>query len=110
MAVYIAVLCDFVTDNAFQELLGPIAAVYIASLAIYTGDKEFDRWSHYHEKKRPGEVFVVIWTIILIVIFALDIIFMKPYRMPGELISTYIAVLTVLAITQKSKDLYLKKR
>jgi len=110
IAIYLFAIFDFATNNAYQELIGPLSAVYIASLAIYTGGKEFDRWSHEHQDKRPGEIFVWAWTILFIVILALDIIFARAYRMPGELVSTYIAVLSILAITQKSKNLYSVKR
>lgn len=108
--MYSMVIIDFATDNAYQQILGPLSAIYIAALAIYTGDKEFNRWSDYHDSQHPGEMFVIGWTILLILIILADIVFMKPYKMPGEVTSTYIAVLSILAITQKSKNLYSKKR
>lgn len=97
---------DFITNNAYRDLIGPIAAIYIASLAIYTGDKEFERWSHNYEKRRPGEIFVIVWTVLIVLIFIFDLILAMSYKMPDAVISTYIAVLTVLAITGKSKWTY----
>ncbi|MBI4993582.1 hypothetical protein HZC33_01300 [Candidatus Wolfebacteria bacterium] len=104
--IYAAIIYDFIKDNAFVEFLGPITAIYIAALAIYAGDKEFERWHHSHNKRHPGEMFVAAWTILVVGILILDFIFNKPYKMPSEVISAYIAVLGVLAITKKSKSLY----
>ena len=41
VVIYIAVIYDFIKDNAVQEFLAPLAAIYIAVLTIYASDKEF---------------------------------------------------------------------
>jgi hypothetical protein len=105
-AVFIAALFDFWKDNAYDAALGPLIAVYIGALAIYAGDKEFGRWHDSHNERHPGELYVIVWTVLIFGILITDLIFDKPYKMPGEIISAYIAVLSILAITKKSKSLY----
>ena len=90
--------------------MGPIAAIYTAVLSIYVADKEFERWQNHSARRHPGEIYVVLWTIIIISIFILDLLLDKPYVMPTEIISTYIVVLGILAITKKSKDVYLDNK
>lgn len=105
--IYIVVVFDFIKNNAFGEILGPLAAIYIAILAIYVGDKEFERWHHLHQNRHPGELFVIMWSILIFIIMITDFILSKSYKMPSEVISVYIAVLGILAITKKSKSLYI---
>ena len=82
--------------------------IYVALLAIYAGDKEFERWHRAHQSAHPGEIFVGAWTVLVFGILILDFILDKPYRISGEVVSAYIAVLSILAITRRSKMLYKK--
>ncbi len=100
---------DFIGNNALTAYLGPLAAIYIGILAVYVGQKEFERWCHIHDGRHPGEWFVIGWTLLVFSFFILDFIFSKPYIIPDVLIYTYITVLGVLAITIKSKRIYRKK-
>ncbi len=104
--VFIVVIYDFFNNNAAEIFLGPIVAIYIAILAIYASDKEFERWYENHEGKHPGEIFVAAWTILILIIIILGILFTKTYKIPSEVISAYIAVLGILAVTKKSKALH----
>lgn len=108
--IYIAAVYDFINNNAARKFLGPLIAIYIAVLAIYAGDKEFERWHHFHAGRHPGEIFVIIWTFLIFGILLADFILAKSYELPSELISAYIAVLGILAITRKSKSLYFHQR
>jgi hypothetical protein len=101
---------DFYKNNGFASFTTPLLVLYIAVLAIYAGNKEFERWCRVHKSAHPGEVFVIAWTILIILIFILTVILGKPYKISGEIISAYIAVLSILAITRRSKSLYRKKR
>jgi len=106
VVVYAAVIYDFVKNNARENLLAPVIIIYVAILAIYVGAKEFERWREFHEGRHPGELFVIGWTVLIVGLWVLGIILAKPYRIPGEVISAYISVLGVLAITRKSKSLF----
>ena len=107
---YAAAIYDFIHNNAFQELLRPLAAIYIAILAIYAGEKEFERWHSFYRGKHPGELFVAGWSLLLIVLLLAEFVFKKSYHVPGEVIYTYITVLSILAITRKSRSLYEQKQ
>lgn len=111
IALYILFILDFVKDNAFKQELAPLATLYVGTLAVYASDKEFERWHCSNGKGRhPGELFVIIWTVLIFGVLIFDFILSKPYELPPEVTSAYIAILSVLAITQKSKSLYKKKR
>ena len=105
LVCYAAIGYDFIYDHALGELLPSILVVYVALLTLFVGAKEFERWYDIHESRHPGEVFVIGWTILIFGIIGAKVILHKTYAIPGEVISTYIAVLSILAITQKSKAL-----
>jgi len=104
------ILYDFFTNNNYVDFLNILSAIYISVLAIYVSNKEFERWYNRHRGQHPGEVFVIIWSILVFALIIFDFIFQKTYELPGAVISSYIAVLTILAITKKSKELYRSKR
>lgn len=105
-----SIIYDFIGNNSLSDILGPLAAIYIGVLAIYVGNKEFERWYDRHLGRHPGEFFVIIWTILIFSIIVLDIIFRKEYVLPSSVVSAYLAVLSILVITGKSKSLYNKKK
>jgi hypothetical protein len=108
--LFTLIIVDFVHNNRFQDIVGPVAAIYTATLAIYSTEKEFERWREFYDGRHPGEIYVFLWTIIIAGILFTDFALGKPYRMPSEIISTYIVVLGILAITKKSKSLHHTKR
>lgn len=107
---YIAIIYDFVYDHALGDMLPSILVIYIAFLTIFVGVKEFERWYEIRQTRHPGEWFVIGWTVIIIGIMIAKLILDKPYEMPGEVLSTYIAVLSIMAITQKSKRLKAERK
>ena len=108
--VFLTIGWDFYKNNSFASFTTPLLVLYVAVLAIYAGNKEFERWCRVHQSTHPGELFVIAWTILIVAIFTLTIILNKPYKISGEIISAYIAVLSILAITRRSKSLYQKKK
>lgn len=109
--MFLAIGWDFYENNGFASFTTPLLVLYIAVLAVYAGNKEFERWCRMHKSARPGEVFVIAWTILIMTIFILTVVLDKPYKISNEIISAYIAVLGILAITRRSKILYqIKKR
>ncbi|MFA4827530.1 MAG: hypothetical protein WC596_04785 [Candidatus Shapirobacteria bacterium] len=83
--------------------------VYIAILSIYAGQKEFYRWRQQHYLSLHwGEMFVVYWTGLMLITFAFSI--WNGLRLPEGLAATYVAVITIFALTKKSKSLYYKKK
>lgn len=106
---FLFIILDFISGNGYKELLNILSVVYISALALYSSNKEFERWYDQHESKHPGEVFVAIWSILIFLLFGLSFIFKGNYQIPTSVISSYIAVLTILAITKKSKEIYMIK-
>ncbi len=100
------IIFDFLYANAYSSALNAIATIYVSILAIYVSNKEFERWYDRHQESHPGEVFVIMWTGIVISLLALDFIYGAAYELSSSVISAYIAVLTILVITRKSKELY----
>lgn len=106
LTVYLAIIYDFITNNRLESIRDIFLVIYVAVLFIYASDKEFERWHETYNGRHPGEIFVIGWTILIFAIIVLDFIFAKSYKLPSEVISTYIAVLSILAITKKSKSFY----
>ena len=98
LVIYAVTIVDFYKSNGLVEFIGPISAIYIAILAIYTTQKEFERWSDQHVGKHPGEMYVVAWTILIILMLGLQILHHETYRLPSEVFSTYVVVLGILAV------------
>jgi uncharacterized membrane protein YhaH (DUF805 family) len=109
LVMYVTVIFDFLNNNSLTEFLGPICAIYIALLALYTAEKEFERWHDYNIGRHPGERYVIVWTFLIVVLLVLEFTHTRDYTLPSEVFSTYIVVLGILAITRKSKFSYCRK-
>ena len=107
---FVAIITDFLKGNAYEEVLNAMATIYISVLAIYVSNKEFERWYDKHEENHPGEIFVIIWSALIFILFLLDFLSGVTYKLPNSVVSAYIAVLTILVITHKSKTLYKLKK
>ncbi len=103
---FTVIVFDFITDNSSVDLLNLISMVYVGVLTIYVSNKEFERWYHRHHNQHPGEIFVIAWSALIASLIVIDFISKSPYHLPGAVASSYIAVLTILAITRKSKQTY----
>jgi small-conductance mechanosensitive channel len=97
---------DFFSGNKYNSQASAVAVIYLAILALYAGTKEFDRWYHYHKSLHIGEYFVVIWTALVLIMVMLAPFSKGAYKLPGELVATYIAVVGILILTQRSKALH----
>lgn len=92
-----------------SHILADITIIYLSILSIFTGIKEFNRWknnkflSNYH-----GEVFVIIWTLIIFIFLLFSAYDQSNYKMATEFTATYLSVLGIFAISRKSKNLKLK--
>ncbi len=108
--LYLAVIsANFFSENMYEHVVSPLGTVYIATLAIFVGSKEFDRWHKHHPGKRRGEMFVVAFTIVIFCMFAYSFSNGEMYRVSPDISAAYIAVLSVFVISQKSKELHEKR-
>jgi len=99
-------LLTFFAISDLNHLLTDITIIYLSILSIYTGLKEYNRWkstkfmSRYH-----GEIFVVLWTILIMVFILLSAFDKNNYKLATEFTATYLSVLGIFAISRKSKNL-----
>lgn len=103
------IVFHFFSQNSLEFLVTPFSVLYVGILGLYVSTKEFDRWYAIHKGQHPGEIFVMIWTIVMLGLFLGATIFSQKYKIDNEIVAVYIAVLSIFAITQKSKRLYEKK-
>ena len=99
---------NFRLSGGLSHLLGPVLAIYVAILAIFSAEKEFERWHWYNKSRHLGEIYVVLWTIAIISLLFFSYLYGNVYRIETEIFSTYIVVLGILAITRKSKQIFLE--
>lgn len=109
MIFFIAIFYDFLTYNYLNGLLNVISTIYVAILMIYVGDKEFERWYAKKQGTNPGEIFVFIWTGLMISLLIMDLLKAENYHVPDCVVNSYVSVLTILVITKKSKQVYQRK-
>lgn len=104
------VVADFVSHNSYDFLVAPFSVIYIGVLSLYVGTKEFDRWYEIHEGKRhPGEYFVLLWTTTVFGLMTVSFVNKGLGKISSEVVAVYIMVLSVFALTQKSKSLHHEK-
>ena len=102
-------LLNFWSQNRYDFLTASLSALYIGVLSLYVGSKEFDRWYTNYNGKRHGELFVVVFTVLLFIMVFGSLIRGDHYILPPDVVAAYIAVLTIFIITQKSKSLHDRK-
>ena len=97
--------CAFLWPENFNSVLSSIAVIYASLLGIYVGSKEITRWRNKDFVSRhSGEIFVILWTVVMVAIIMIAI-FNKQYEVQSEFIATYITIMGIFAISQKSKAL-----
>jgi len=109
---FAAAIYDFFKSNILvsDNILLALAAIYAASLAIFSAEKEFRRWHNMHDSMHPGEVYAIIWTLLVILLIIGEITINKNYHLPAEVSASYIAVISILAITRESKNFYKRRK
>lgn len=103
-------LFDFVSRDMYGFMTPSFSIIYTGVLSLYVGTKEFDRWYEVHDSRHPGEIFIAIWTVLIFVLYGGSFFLGGEYKVSSETIADYIMVLSVFAVTQKSKKLHHKKR
>lgn len=108
LIAFALILENFRQASALGHLIGPVLAIYVAILAIFSAEKEFERWHWYNKSRHLGEIYVVAWTVLIVGILLLTYLSGSSYRLESEIFSTYIVVLGILAVTRKSKQIFLE--
>ncbi len=103
-------IVNFFSLNAYDYLTPAFSIIYTGILSIYVGTKEFDRWYSVYEDRHPGEWFIIGWTALILFLFSARFFLGSEYKVPAEVIADYVMVLSIFAITQKSKRLHKRRK
>jgi hypothetical protein len=107
---FAVIIEDYRQNGALEYLVGPVMAIYVVVLAIFSAEKEFERWYMYNIGRHIGEIYVYAWTLLIAGLFVATYLTHSDYKMSPEIFSTYIVVLGVLAVTRKSKEIFKEKK
>lgn len=107
---FLAFSIDFFSFHKYSISSAGISIIYIAILTLYAGTKEFDRWLNTLAVNYKGEVFVIVWTFFIIILSLISFFSAKKYNLPSELVTVYITVLGIFALTRRSKYLYHRRK
>ncbi len=100
---------DFATNNRFDSSVGAVGVIYIAVLGIFVGTKEFERWHAHHSANYFGEIYIIIWSTFVLVT-SITAVFSGQFQIPSELVIVYTVVLSIFAVSRRSKALYSRRR
>lgn len=102
-------ITDFFNVADYSHSLKTLAIVYISVLSIFTSVKEFQRWkTKKFLSQYKGEIFVIGYTILMIIFIFLNACNPEIYNISGEFTATYLSILGIFAISYNSK--YLKNK
>jgi hypothetical protein len=110
MVLLVFLIANFITKGGYDFIGASFSVIYVGVLGLYVGTKEFDRWYELHDGRHPGEIFIAVWTVVIFLMLGAQLFLGKGYQLPQEAIADYIMVLSVFALTQKSKKLHQKKK
>lgn len=107
--MFLFLLWNFFSLNAYDYLTAPLSIIYTATLGLYVGTKEFERWREFYTERHPGELFVLLWTVLMVFFIGVSFALGPQYKIPSEATAVYIMVLSIFTLTRRSKTLCAKK-
>ncbi|OGY89667.1 MAG: hypothetical protein A2677_01530 [Candidatus Komeilibacteria bacterium RIFCSPHIGHO2_01_FULL_52_14] len=110
LVAFMIFVLHFFSRGYFKIADSLISVLYPAILTIYTGQKEFSRWRSNHFSSRFfGEWFVLFWTLVFMLFVIVSVLSRGTYQVSLEMTTTYLAVVTIYAVTLKSKQLHSRR-
>ncbi|MFW0862453.1 MAG: hypothetical protein ACKKL6_02600 [Candidatus Komeilibacteria bacterium] len=98
-------IAAFFAPEQFNGSIGATSVIYASILGIYVSSKEVARWRNKdYVSNYYGEIYVLIWTIIIVGMILISIM-NHNFVLQPEFTATYITILGIFAISQKSKAL-----
>jgi|SRR3989344_3688239 len=89
--------------------LSHLSIIYISLLSLFVGVKEVSRWKDKKFSSRHhGELFVIIWTILMLMFVLLKALRPSEYILTNEFTATYLSIAAIFFISHRSKNLKLK--
>ena len=99
-------ILTFLNIMDFSDVLKTLTIVYISILSIFSSVKEFNRWKNKEFLSiHKGELFIILYTVLMVVFVILNALYPHKYHILSEFTVTYLSILGIFAITNKSKKL-----
>ena len=76
----------------------------------YISSKEFKRWFSHCEGHHPGEIALVIWTVLIFLLIASNAYLGANYHISQDIISTYLVVIVLFIASRGSRAIYRHRR
>ena len=106
----VIILIDFWSAGKYVFLISPISILYITLLTIYISSKEFKRWLNHYHGRHPGEIALVIWTVLMFILIASNAYLGANYHITQEIVSTYLAVIVLFIVSRGSREIHSRRR
>jgi drug/metabolite transporter (DMT)-like permease len=104
------ILIDFWSNGEYYFLISPVSILYITLLSVYITSKEFKRWFKDYKGHHPGEIALVIWTVLIFALIVSNAYLGSNYHICQEVISTYLVVVVLFIASRGSKMIYFKQK
>ena len=109
-AMVLIIIIDFWSNGQYGFLISPVSILYITLLSVYITSKEFKRWFNHYEGHHPGEIALVIWTILMFILITSNAYLGSSYHISQEIISTYLVVVVLFVVSRGSKKIYFRRK
>lgn len=101
---------EFLFPESFRSGVSYVNIIYPSILTIYTGSKEINRWSDKNFKSLfSGEGYILLWSALFIIFVLFSFLSQGQYHVSLEMSTTYVAVMSIFAISLQSKNFRSKK-
>ncbi|MCB9802989.1 hypothetical protein H6761_03160 [Candidatus Nomurabacteria bacterium] len=98
-------LVNFLKILDLSQAIKTVAVIYIGILSLFTTTKEFARWKNKKFlSNHNGELFIFIWTILILIFIFFNVSDPIKYQIPGEFTATYLSILGIFAISRQSRN------
>lgn len=110
VATVFIIVVDFWSGGKYTYLISPLSILYITLLSVYITSKEFKRWGNRYQGRHPGEIAIVIWTVLIFILIVSNVYLGSSYRISQDTISTYLVVVALFIVSRGSKMIYFRRQ
>jgi hypothetical protein len=109
MILMVAVIADFFMRSRYEFIMLPLGMIYVSLLSVYVSTKEFERWFLIYKRHHPGEIGVMLWTILIISLVVLNAVLGDGYKISPDVVWTYVTVISVFVASRASKLFFTRR-
>ena len=91
-------------------MISPVSILYISLLTVYITSKEFKRWTNNYEGHHPGEIALIIWTVLIFALIVSNAYLGSGYHISQEIVSTYLVVVGLFIVSRGSRVIYFRRK